>query len=75
MTIEERNQRFMEGDELFANLEKLKERVMYYDDFLTLPKERQAEVYKFCKRNGHIDACRENLKQIRFAVTQIYFGW
>jgi len=58
-----------------TNLELLKERVIYSDEFQKLPKERQSEIYKYCKCHATCEVCLENLKQIRYAVAKIYFGW
>ncbi len=74
MTIQERNRRLADGPEIFENPELLKERVMFYDDFMELPKEKQAEIYKFCRCHANNEVVRENLKQIRYAVTHIYFN-
>ena len=57
-----------------TNLDLLKEYCMYSDDFSELPKERQTEIYKYCKIHACNEYCRLNLEQIRYAVTKQYFG-
>ena len=54
---------------------ELKTKVMFSDDFKDLNKERQLEIYTYCKANANNEVCRENLKQIRYAVSELYFGW
>lgn len=61
--------------EELTNLEMLKEKVLYTDEYEGMPKERQTEIYHYCKLHATNKTCRENLKQIRYAVTKIYFGW
>ncbi len=57
------------------DLDVLKSSVIYADTFMNLAKERQAKIYEYCKLHANNPACRDNLKQIRYAVTSIYFGW
>ena len=40
-----------------------------------MPREQQEKIYYYCKLHATNPACLENLKQIRYAVTKIYFGW
>ncbi|WP_293969317.1 hypothetical protein [uncultured Ruminococcus sp.] len=61
--------------EKLADLSVLKERVIYSDDFEKLNKQDQETVYGYCKQHANLPACKENLKQIRYAVSKIYFGY
>lgn len=61
--------------EELTSLDDLKEKVLYTDEYEEMPKERQAEIYQYCKLHATHKACLENLKQIRYAVSKIYFGW
>ena len=74
MKIDERNASLI-GMEDLTDIELLKSRVIYADEFKELPKDRQTEMYSFCKCNATFETCRENLKQMRYAVSEIYFGW
>lgn len=56
-----------------SNLEMLKTHCIYSDEFVELPKTRQLEIYRYCKLRATNEYIRENLKQIRYAVTDIYF--
>lgn len=58
-----------------TDLALLKKQIICSDQFEELPKERQEEIYEYCKIHATWDACIENLKQIRYAVAKIYFGW
>lgn len=62
------------ADEL-TSLDLLKSKVLYSDEYEEMTKERQAEIYRYCKFHATCPACLENLKQIRYAVAKIYFGW
>jgi hypothetical protein len=74
MTIKERNAILVEIDE---NTEKevLATNVIYSDDFYWLPKEKQLELYRFCKNHATNPICRENLNQMRYAIAALYFGF
>lgn len=61
--------------EELTSLDVLKEKVLYCDDIEEMSKERQTEIYHYCKLHATHKACLENLKQIRYAVSKIYFGW
>lgn len=61
--------------EELTSLDVLKEKVLYTDEFEDMPKERQTEIYHYCKLHASHKACRENLNQLRYAVAKIYFGW
>lgn len=61
------------ADEL-TSLDLLKEKVLYSDEIEAMSKERQTEIYRYCKLHATKKACLENLKQIRYAVTKVYFG-
>lgn len=61
--------------EELTNLEMLKGKVLYSDEYEEMPKDRQAEIYRYCKFHTTHKACLENLKQIRYAIAKIYFGW
>lgn len=62
--------------EIMVNREKLEtivyvfEGKFYVED---LAETKQTEIYSYCKMNVVYPACRANLKQIRIAVTRIYF--
>jgi len=74
MTIKERNALIMEIDE---NTEKemLAKHTIYSDDFYWLPKEKQLELYRYCKNHATNPICRENLNQMRYAIAELYFGF
>lgn len=57
------------------DLSKLESHVIFSDEFEFLPKDRQDEIYAYCRCHAHISCCRENLKMIRYAVTRSYFGY
>lgn len=57
-----------------TSLDLLKTHCMYSDDFEKLPKERQKEIYTYCKLHANWPGCLATLEQIRYAVTKIYFG-
>ena len=59
--------------EELTELSMLKDHVLYSDEIEDMPKEEQEKVYGYCKAHGNLKACRENLRQIRYA--KIYFGW
>lgn len=61
--------------EELTELSMLKDHVLYSDEIEDMPKEEQEKVYGYCKAHGNLKACRENLRQIRYAVAKIYFGW
>lgn len=58
-----------------SDLSVLKDNVIYSDDFEKLNKQDQETVYGYCRNHANFPACRENLKQIRYAVSKIYFGY
>ena len=58
-----------------TDLELLKTHCIYSDEFKELPIERQKEIYKYCKLHATHIGCQECLKQIRYAVSRIYFGF
>lgn len=60
--------------EELTELEMLKTHCIHSDEFRELPKERQNEIYRYCKCHVANEYCLLNLKQIRYAVSQIYFG-
>lgn len=60
-------------EELTQN-KMLKTHVLYSLDIQAMSKEKQEEIYRYCKAHATFPGCRENLKQIRIAVTRIYFG-
>jgi hypothetical protein len=59
--------------EELTDLDKLKTHCIYSTDFEDLAETKQTEIYSYCKINVAYPACRANLKQIRIAVTRIYF--
>ena len=56
-----------------TDLEILKSKVLYSDTIEELSFVRQKEIYDYCKLHATFKACIENLKQLRYAVTRIYF--
>ena len=77
--IEVRNGIFVPQDipmidmEDLTDLELLKNHCIYSDDFEELPKERQKEIYQYCRMNAVHKGCSKSLVQIRYAVSRIYF--
>ncbi len=55
--------------------ELLKTHVIYCDQFAELPEDQKRMIYVYCKCHATHPACVENLNQIRYAVTKIYFGY
>lgn len=58
-----------------TDLELLKTHRIYSDEFSDLPKDRQMEIYKYCKFHATCPGCLASLEQIRYSVTRIYFGF
>ena len=74
--LEERNAEHdvpMIDIEELTDLGQLKTHCIYSTDFEDLAETKQTEIYSYCKMNVVYPACRANLKQIRIAVTRIYF--
>lgn len=61
--------------EEMTDISMLKDHVLYSDEIEDMPKEEQEQVYRYCKLHATFRACQANLKQLRYAVTRIYFGW
>ena len=59
--------------EELIDIDQLKTHCIYSSDFEGLTETTQTEIYHYCKMNVYYPACRANLKQIRIAVTRIYF--
>lgn len=57
------------------DLEILKTKCLYGSEFVELPYERQKEIYDYLIMHANFEMCRKNLYQIRYAVTQKFFGW
>lgn len=57
-----------------TDLVLLKESVLYSDEIEEMTKEEQERIYRYCTMHATFPACRENLKQLRYAVVKIYFG-
>lgn len=57
------------------DLALLKSNLIYEDDFEELPKERQEEIYLYCKAHCQHIYCKKNLITINRAVAKIYFGY
>lgn len=74
MHIDKRNESLIDMKDL-TDLELLKSHTIYSDEFEVLTKERQQEIYTFCKCHATNEYCLENLKQIRYAISRIYFGF
>lgn len=64
----------IEAKEALENLEVLTEKVIYSDTFFELSKEEQEKIYMYCKTHCTSEAVKDNLAQIRYAVTKNYFG-
>ena len=71
MKFEEKNMIDMEN---LTSLDMLKTHCIYSSDFGDLPKDRQKDIYVYCKCHATNEYCRLNLEQIRYAVTKQYFG-
>jgi hypothetical protein len=74
--LEERNAEHdvpMIDIEELIDIDQLKTHCIYSSDFEGLTETTQTEIYRYCKMNAFYPACRANLKQIRIAVTRIYF--
>lgn len=74
MHIDKINESLIYMEEL-TDLELLKSHIIYFDEFVKLTKERQQEIYTYCKCHATNGYCLENLKQIYYAVSKIYFGF
>jgi hypothetical protein len=74
MKITERNRVSADIDER-TEKEFLLTHTIYPDDFKTLSKEKQFELYRFCKNHATNEVCRENLNQMRYAISELYFGF
>lgn len=61
--------------EEMTDISMLKDHILYSDEIEDMPKEEQEQVYRYCKLHATFRACQANLKQLRYAVTRIYFGW
>lgn len=61
--------------EEMTDISMLKDHVLYSDEIEDMPKEEQEQVYRYCKLHATFRACQANLKQLRYAVARIYFGW
>lgn len=57
-----------------TDLSILKKGVVNAILFATLDKERQREMYLYCRRNCINPVCKKNLDQMRYAITTDYFG-
>ncbi len=58
-----------------TDLSMLKNHVLYSDEYEGMTKEEQEQIYRYCKLHATNHACLENLRQIRYAVARIYFGY
>lgn len=55
------------------DLEELKRGRLYWDDFMTLPKDRQRDIYWWCKVHATDECVKLNLRTIRYAAAvQLY---
>ena len=61
--------------EEMTDISMLKDHILYSDEIEDMPNEEQEQVYRYCKLHATFRACQANLKQLRYAVTRIYFGW
>ena len=60
-------------DEL-ESLDMLKNHVMWSNEYEELPKDRQTEIYNWCRIHATHPVVLKNLEQIRYAATRLYFG-
>lgn len=51
----------------------LKEAILYIGEYYDMTKIQLKEVYNYCVLHATYTYCRENLNQLRRAVTRIYF--
>ena len=63
----------MDDLEQSGNIDLLSTNVIFMDEFRGLDISRQREIYNYCISHANREICRENLKQIRYAVTELYF--
>lgn len=64
----------VEAVDILNNLDALQQKVIYSDTFLDISKEEQEKIYVYCLAHATCEAVRDNLLQIRSAVTKQYFG-
>lgn len=69
-----KNVKMIDIEEL-TDLELLKTHCIYSSDFEDLSKERQKEIYIYCKIHATYPGCLASLEQIRYAVTRLYFNY
>ena len=63
------------GRDELTDLSMLRDHVLYSDEIEDMTKDEQNRVYDYCKVHANLPACLENLRQIRYAVARIYFGY
>lgn len=61
--------------EEITDLSILKDHIIYSDEIKDMTKEEQEKIYEYCKIHATLRACRENLRMIRYAISEIYFGY
>lgn len=64
----------IEAKEALEDLEMLQENVIYSDTLFDISKDEQQKIYEYCLMHCTLDAVKDNLKQIRYAVAKNYFG-
>lgn len=60
--------------EQLTDLSVLQNAVLYSDEVEEMPKDEQKRIYTYCRLHACNKACQENLRQIRYAVTKLYFN-
>lgn len=60
--------------DMLTDLDILKTHIMYSNEYEELPKDRQKEIYNWCRLHATHPVVLKNLEQIRYAVTRIYFN-
>ena len=59
--------------EILEDLSILRKEVIFSTDFMRLNRDDQQKIYDYCKFNAQVKICKDNLAQIRYAVTRLYF--
>ncbi|MCI8409296.1 MAG: hypothetical protein HFJ09_08525 [Lachnospiraceae bacterium] len=77
-TVDQENEEteIVQAVDVLSDLEQLQKKVIYSDTFLELSKADQEKIYTYCKVHYVTnEIVKENLVQIRYAVTNGYFGF
>ena len=54
--------------------EFLHSHIIFSSDYKVLSKEKQYELWRYCRNHATHEFCLENLKQMRYALAELYFG-